>query len=190
MRGTYARARVVVIRYTVARTLLWTGGIGAAAGAALPPQLLDRGQGALLGAGLCAVGLLLGLLPRLRWHLRQAEAAQRTSYAVTLEPPQETRRRFARGTALTWLVGICATGALGLVAGPAAGLLVFGYGLGVLLNAWRLARYERSHELLLWAATDDGRLLRRRSRLTPFTQTGPAADKVRPVVRGAAPTRR
>jgi hypothetical protein len=51
---------------------------------------------------------------------------------------------------------------------------------------WLQAHWERTHETLLWARTEDGRLLGRRSRIGSLALTGPAAGYVRPVVRGAA----
>ncbi|SEL10356.1 hypothetical protein [Streptacidiphilus jiangxiensis] len=183
LRGTYARARVVVVREAVARTLMWIGAVGALAGL-LIPSLTGLGLGALIGAGLFVLGLLVGLLQRRRWFAVQAAAAEKAAFAVTLEPPHETRQRLARGHALWLLIGIGATAALGVVAGPAAGLGVLGYGVGMLLSALRLARWERREEKLLWARTDDGRLFGRRSAVAEFVTTGPAGGNVKAVVHG------
>ncbi|MBC3842595.1 hypothetical protein GXW82_27695 [Streptacidiphilus sp. 4-A2] len=185
MRGTYARARVVVIRGAIARTLMWAGLVGALAGL-LEPAVTGRGRGALIGAGLFVLAALLGLLLRRRWYARRAREATKAAFAVTLEPPHETRLRMARMNAWWLLGGMAATCALGLVAGPAAGLLVLGYGVGVQSAAGLLARWERAHETLLWARTEDGRLLGRRGRISDFAFTGPAAGNVGPVVRRAA----
>jgi hypothetical protein len=85
-----------------------------------------------------------------------------------------------------WLLGgAAATCALGLVAGSAAGMLVLGYGVGLQLATWLLVRWEHRQETLLWSRTEDGRLLGRRSRISDFACTGPAAGNVRPVVRAA-----
>ena len=85
-----------------------------------------------------------------------------------------------------WLLGgAAATCALGLVAGSAAGMLVLGYGVGLQVACLLLARWERRSQTLLWARTEDGRLLGRRSRISEFAFTGPAAGNVRPVVRAA-----
>lgn len=188
MRGTYALARVVVIRGTVARALLWIGLVGALAGMLLP-GLTGHRRGLELGAGLLVLGVLVGLLHRRRWYAGRNAAAEKAGFAVTVEPAQETRQRLVRGTALTVLVGMGATSALGLLAGPAAGMLVFGLGLGIQGAIWLSARWEHKHETLVWARTEDGRLLGRRSRIAPFATTGPAAGQVRPVVRGAASRR-
>jgi hypothetical protein len=189
MRGTYALARVVVVRGTVARALLWIGVVGALAGLAVP-SLTGRGRGLLLGAALGLLAAVLGLLQRRNWFMGMTRAAEKAAFAVTLEPPQETRRRLARGTALALLVGMSATSGLGLLGGAAAGLLVFGYGLGMQCAVWLMARREQVTETLVWARTEDGRLLGRRSRIAPFATTGPAAGQVRhPVVRGAAARR-
>ncbi|QMU75277.1 hypothetical protein GXW83_05385 [Streptacidiphilus sp. PB12-B1b] len=185
MRGTYARARVVVIRGAVARALMWAGLVGAAAGL-LEPTLTGRRHGGLIGIGLFVLAALGGLLGRRRWYARRAREAAKAPFAVTLEPPRETRLRMARMNSLWLLLGAMLTCALGLVAGPAAGLLVFGYGFGMQLAVWSQARWERAHETLLWARTEDGRLLGRRSRIGELAFTGPAAGYVRPVVRGAA----
>lgn len=184
MRGTYALARVVVIRGTVARTLMWIGLVGAVAGLAVP-SLTGRRHGLLIGAAALLLAALVGLLQRRRWYGARARTMEKAGFAVTMEPPAQTRARLARGNALWLLVGMSATSALGLVGAPAAGMLVFGYGLGLQLAVWLLARWERKHETLLWARTEDGRLLGRRSRIGAFASTGPAAGLVRPVVRGA-----
>ncbi|MEY9876443.1 hypothetical protein ABH931_005953 [Streptacidiphilus sp. MAP12-33] len=183
LRGTYARARVVVLRETVARTLMWTGAVGAVAGL-LIPDLAGLGRGSVIGAGLFVLGLVAGLLQRRRWFAAQAAAAEKAAFAVTLEPPDETRRRLARGHALGLLIGIPVTTALGVLAGPAAGLAVLGYGVGLRLAALRLARWERREEKLLWARTEDGRLFGRRGALGGFVTTGPAAGNVKAVVHG------
>ena len=184
MRGTYARARVVVIRGALARTLIWIGLIGALVGLVVP-TMTGHKRGGLIGAGLFVLAALLGLLLRRRWYARRAVDAGKAAFAVTLESPHETRVRMARMNAW-WLVGgTIATCALGLVAGPAAGMLVLGYGLGLLLAVRLLARWERRSQTLLWARTEDGRLLGRRSRISEFAFTGPAAGNVRPVVRAA-----
>jgi hypothetical protein len=185
MRGTYALARVVVIRGAVARTLLWIGAIGALAGL-LVPSLTGRRHGLMLGAALFVLAALAGLLQRRRWYATRARAAEKAAFAITLEPAQATRRRLARDNSLWLLVGAGATCALGLLGGPAAGLLVLGYGSGLLLAVGLLARWERGNETLVWARTEDGRLLGRRRGIAAFASTGPAAGKVRPVVRGAA----
>ncbi|MEZ0093423.1 hypothetical protein [Streptacidiphilus sp. EB129] len=185
MRGTYALARVVVIRGAVARTLLWIGTVGVLAGL-LVPSLTGRTHGLLLGAGLFVLAALAGLLQRRRWYAAKARSAEKAAFAITLEPPQATRHRLARDNALWLLVGSGAVCALGLLGGPAAGLAVLGYGAGMLLAVALLARRERRTETLFWARTDDGRLLARRSRIGAFASTGPAAGQVRPVVRGAA----
>jgi hypothetical protein len=183
LRGTYARARVVVVRGTVARTVMWSGAVGAVAGL-LIPSLTGLGRGALIGAGLFVVGLATGVLQRRRWFAAQAAAATKAAFAVTLEPPHETRQRLARGHALGLLVGISVTAALGVVAGPAAGLGVLGYGVGMQASALLLARWERREEKLLWARTDDGRLFGRRGAMGEFVTTGPAGGNVRAVVHG------
>jgi len=184
MRGTYARARVVVIRGAFARTLMWAGAVGLLAGL-LEPTLTGRRRGGLIGVGLFVLAALVGLLLRSRWYARHAREAGKAAFAVTLEPPHETRLRMVRMNAW-WLVGgAAATCALGLVAGSAAGEAVLGYGVGVQASALLLARWERKHETLLWARTEDGRLLGRRSRISDFAFTGPAAGNVRPVVRAA-----
>ena len=183
LRGTYARARVVVIRGAVARTMMWIGAVGAVAGL-LIPGLTGLGRGVLLGAGLFVVGLVVGLLQRRRWFAARAAAAGKAAFAVTLEPPHETRKRLARGHALWLLVGISVTAALGVVAGPAAGLGVLGYGVGLQLSVLLLARWERREEKLLWARTDDGRLLGRRGTVGEFVTTGPSAGNVKAVVHG------
>jgi hypothetical protein len=92
----------------------------------------------------------------------------------------------ARMNGVWLLVGMVVICGLGLVAGSAAGMLVLGYGFGLQLAVWLLARWERKNETLLWARTEDGRLLGRRSRIGALASTGPAAGYVRPVVRGAA----
>ncbi|MEZ0065294.1 hypothetical protein ABIA32_001290 [Streptacidiphilus sp. MAP12-20] len=183
LRGTYARARVVVIMGTVARTLMWIGAVGALCGL-LIPSLTGLGRGALIGAGLFVVGVLAGALQRRRWYAGRARDAGKAAFAITLEPPQETRQRLARGHALWLLIGISATAALGVVAGPAAGLAVLGYGLGVQVGALALARWERREEKLLWSRTDDGRLLGRRGKVGDFVTTGPAAGNVKAIVHG------
>jgi hypothetical protein len=183
LRGTYARARVVVVRETVARTVMWIGAVGAVTGL-LIPSLTGLGRGALIGAGMFVVGLPAGLLLRRRWFAARAAAATKAAFAVTLEPPHETRRRLARGHALWLLIGISVTAVLGVVAGPAAGLGVLGYGVGLQLSAMLLRRWERREEKLLWARTDDGRLFGRRSKLGGFVTTGPAAGNVKAVVHG------
>ncbi len=188
MRGTYARARVVVVRGTVARTLMWIGLVGALAGL-LEPTLTGSRRGAYLGAALFVLALLAGLLGRVRWYAGRARSAEKAAFAITLEPPQETRRRMARMNGLWLLGGMIVTCGLGLLAGPAAGLLVLGYGVGLQFAVWLQARWEHGHETLLWARTEDGRLLGRRSRIGAFASTGPAAGSVRPVVRGAAARR-
>ena len=185
MRGTYALARVVVIRGAVARTLMWIGAVGAVAGV-LVPSLTGLRRGALLGAALFVLAALVGLFQRRRWYAARARAAEKAAFAVTMEPPHETRLRLARTNALWLFGGMAAACALGLLGGPAAGLLVLGYGFGVQLAVWLLARWERTHETLVWARTEDSRLLGRRSRIGAFATTGPAAGLVRPVVRGAA----
>jgi hypothetical protein len=76
------------------------------------------------------------------------------------------------------------------VAGPLPGMALTGLGLGLLLSVRRLARFERSHEVLLWARTDDGWLLGPRDRAGSWSSTGPAAGSVRPVVRPARAGRR
>ncbi|WP_052434444.1 hypothetical protein [Streptacidiphilus melanogenes] len=183
LRGTYARARVVVVRGTVARTLMWIGAVGALAGL-LIPSLTGLGRGMSVGAALFVAGLAAGLLQRRRWFAARAAAATKAAFAVTLEPPQETRQRLARGHALWLLVGIGVTAALGVLAGPAAALGVLGYGLGVQLSVLLLARWEHREEKLLWARTDDGRLFGRRAAVGEFVTTGPAAGKVKAVVHG------
>jgi len=184
MRGTYALARVVVIRGAMARTLMWIGAVGAVAGL-IVPSLTGRAHGALLGGGLFVLAALAALLQRRRWYAARARAAAKAAFAITVEPPKETRPRLARANALGLLGGMAATCALGLLGGPAAGLLVLGYGLGLLLAAALLARWERAHRTVLWARTEDGRLFGRRSRIGAFATTGPAAGQVRPVVHGA-----
>ncbi|MFC1416993.1 hypothetical protein [Streptacidiphilus cavernicola] len=189
MRGTYALARVVVIRGTVARTLLWIGAVGAVAGLAVP-SLTGRRHGALVGLAAFVVFALVGLLQRYRWYTARANTLERAPFAVTTEPPIETRHRLARGNSLWLLVGMSTTAALGLLGGPAAGMLVLGYGVGLFCATQLLARWERGHETLVWARTEDGRLLGRRSRIAPFSATGPAAGQVRrPVVKGAGRAR-
>lgn len=184
MRGTYALARVVVIRGAVARTLLIIGTVGAVCGLVVP-SLTGRSNGALYGAAALLLAALVGLLQRARWYAARARTLEKAAFAVTLEPPAQTRARLARGDALWLLVGMAATSALGLLGGPAAGMLVFGYGLGLLGATALLARWERTRETLLWSRTEDGRLLGRRSRIGAFASTGPAAGLVRPVVHGA-----
>ena len=184
MRGTYARARVVVIRGAFARTLMWAGAVGLLAGL-LEPTMTGRRRGGLIGVGLFVLAALLGLLLRRRWYARRAREAGKAAFAVTLEPPHETRVRMARMNAWWLLGGAAATCALGLVAGSAAGMLVLGYGVGLQVACLLLARWERRQEMLLWARTEDGRLLGRRSRISDFAFTGPAAGNVRPVVRAA-----
>jgi hypothetical protein len=176
---------VVVIRGAIARTLMWIGLVGVAAGL-LEPTLTGRRRGGLIGIGLFAVAALCGLLLRRRWYARRAREADKAAFAITLEPPRDTRLRLARMNSLWLLVGMAVTCGLGLVAGPAAGLLVLGYGVGLQLAVWLQAHWERTHETLLWARTEDGRLLGRRSRIGSLALTGPAAGYVRPVVRGAA----
>jgi len=188
MRGTYARARVVVIRGAVARVWMWAGLVGALAGL-LEPSLAGRVRGAELGGGLFVLAALTGLLQRLRWYAGRAASAEKAAFAITLEPPKQTRLRLARMDSLWLLCGMVATCALGLLGGPAAGLAALGYGVGVELAVWRLARWERRNEKLLWARTEDGRLLGRRSRIGGFAFTGPAAGTVRPVVKGAGRAR-
>ncbi len=189
MRGTYALARVVVIRGTVARTLLWIGLVGAAAGMVIP-SLTGRRHGLMIGAAAFVLFALVGLLQRARWYAKRARTLEKAPYAVTTEPPAETRLRLARSNALWLLVGMSATCAAGLAGGPAAGMLVFGYGFGLFCATRLLARWERRHETLVWARTEDGRLLGRRGRIAPFAATGPAAGQVRrPVVKGAGRTR-
>ncbi|WP_037605525.1 hypothetical protein [Streptacidiphilus rugosus] len=183
LRGTYARARVVVIRGTVARTLMWIGAAGAVAGL-LVPSLTGLGRGAVIGAGLFVVCGLVGLLQRRRWYAGRARQAEKAAFAITLEPPHETRQRLARGHALWLLVGISVTSALGVLAGPAAGLAVLGYGVGLQLAAMSLGRWERREEKLLWSRTDDGRLLGRRGKVGDFVTTGPAAGNVKAIVHG------
>ncbi|MFC1414674.1 hypothetical protein ACEZCY_36285 [Streptacidiphilus sp. N1-12] len=190
MRGTYALARVVVVRGAVARTLLWIGLVGAVAGL-IVPSLTGVRRGLMIGAAAFVLFTLIGLLQRFRWYGGRAKAVEKAAFAVTLEPPAETRQRLARGHALWLVVGMSLTSALGLTAGPAAGMLVFGYGFGLFCATRLQARWERSHETLLWARTEDGRLLGRRSRIGAFAGTGPAAGQVRrPVVRGAGRVRR
>jgi hypothetical protein len=183
LRGTYARARVVVIRGTVARTLMWIGAIGALTGL-LIPSLTGLGWGLLIGVGLFVAGAVIGLLQRRRWFAARARSAEKAGFAITLEPPQETRQRLARGHALWLLVGISLTSALGVVAGPAAALAVLGYGVGIQLAALSLARWERREEKLLWSRTDDGRLLGRRRDVADFVTTGPVAGNVKAIVHG------
>jgi hypothetical protein len=185
MRGTYALARVVVIRGTVARTLLWIGLVGAVAGLVVP-SLTGLRRGSLVGVAAFVLFTLVGLLQRYRWYAARARTPEKAAFAVTMEPPVETRHRLARGNALWLLIGMAVTCALGLVGGPAAGLLVLGYGFGLFCATRLQARWERSHETLLWARTEDGRLLSRRGRIGAFVWTGPAAGQVRrPVVKGA-----
>ena len=184
MRGTYALARVVVVRSAVARTLMWIGLVGTLAGL-LEPTMTGRRRGGLLGVGLFVLAALLGLLLRRRWYARQAREAAKAAFAVTLEPPHETRLRLARMNVAWLLGGMAATCGLGLVAGSAAGMLVLGYGVGLFLAALLLTRWEHQQQTLLWARTEDGRLLGRRSRINGFAFTGPAAGNVRPVVRAA-----
>ncbi len=162
---------------------MWIGAVGALAGLPIP-SLTGLGRGALIGAALFVVGLAVGLLQRRRWFAARAAAATKAAFAVTLEPPHETRQRLARGHALWLLIGISATAALGVLAGPAAALGVLGYGLGVQAAVLRLARWERREEKLLWARTDDGRLFGRRASVGDFVTTGPAAGQVRTVVHG------
>ena len=188
MRGTYARARVVVLRGAVARMLMWIGLVGALAGL-LEPSFSGRKRGLLLGAGLFVLAALVGLLQRQRWYARRAASAEKAAFAITLEPPRETRLRLARMHAVWLLVGMVLTCGLGLAGGPAAGMLVLGYGVGLQLAVWLLARWERRRERVLWARTEDGRLLGRRSRIGEFAFTGPAGGTVRPVVRGAGRAR-
>ena len=76
-----------------------------------------------------------------------------------------------------------------IAADPAAGMAVFGYGFGLFVATRLTARWERANETLIWAHTEDARLLGRRSRIAPFATTGPAAGQVRPVVKGAARSR-
>lgn len=185
MRGTYARARVVVIRGAMARMLMWIGLVGVLAGL-LEPTLTGRRRGGLIGVGLFVLAALCGALLRRRWFARRAREAGKAPFAITLEPPHDTRLRLARMNGLWLLGGMIVTCGLGLVAGSAAGMLVLGYGFGLQLAVWSQARWERVHETLLWARTEDGRLLGRRGRIGELAFTGPAAGNVRPVVRGAA----
>ncbi|MHA6760435.1 hypothetical protein [Streptacidiphilus sp. PAMC 29251] len=190
MRGTYALARVVVIRGAVARTLLWIGLVGAVAGLIIP-SLTGRQRGVEIGAAAGVLFVLIGLLQRYRWYAGRARTLEKAAFAVTLEPPAETRHRLARGHSIWLLVGMSATSALGVAGGPAAGMAVFGYGLGLFLATRLQARWEHKHETLVWARTEDSRLLGRRSRIGAFAATGPAAGQVRrPVVRGAGSVRR
>jgi hypothetical protein len=189
MRSAYALARVTVVRAAVARSLLWTGVLGGVAGAFIP-ALVPLGTGASVGGGLGAAALAYGLLRRAGWWRQQAEAARKAPFAATVEPPRQTRWRHLRSNGPRVLAGLVLVTALGLVAGPAAGLAVTGLGLGLLLSVWRLSRWQRSHELLLWVPTDAGWLLGRGRNPAPWSTTGPAAGSVRPVVHPAGAARR
>jgi hypothetical protein len=188
MRGTYALARVVVIRATVARTLLWIGVVGMLAGL-LIPSVTGRRHGVMIGAAAGLLAALAGLLLRSRWYRARIAAADKAAFAVTLEPPQATRRRLARDNALGLLIGMIVVCAAAVAAAPAAGMVVFGYGFGLFVATRLTARWERVNETLVWARTEDARLLGRRSRIGPFATTGPAGGQVRPVVKGASRTR-
>ncbi|MFJ6214547.1 hypothetical protein ACIQGZ_14615 [Streptomyces sp. NPDC092296] len=181
VRGSYALARVTVVRAAVARSLLWIGVVGAAAGVLLP-SLVPRVPAALVGAGLFVVGVVYGVVHRRGWWHSRAAAAQRAGFTVTVEPARLTRRRQVRDCGLLHLAGLLVLAGSGFAAGPAAGLGVAGLGVGLLLSVRRLVRWERAHEVLLWARTDDGWLLGRRGATGAWSSTGPAAGRVRPVV--------
>ncbi len=189
MRGPYALARVTVVRGAVARSLLWTGVLGAAAGALLP-ALVPRLPAALAGAGLFLAAAVYGAVRRRAWWRDRAATAQRAPFTVTVEPARLTRRRHSADNGLRILGGLALLAGAGLAVGPAAGMAVAGLGAGLLLSVRRLARWERGREVLLWASTDDGWLLGRRSATGPWSSTGPAAGRVRPVVRPAGGARR
>jgi hypothetical protein len=185
MRGSYALARVTAVRAATARALLWTGAVGAPVSLALPVLPLRETRAAELGAGLLVLGVLLGALHRRRWYATKTSQAERAPFAVTLEPPELTRRRLARANVWRIWVGMGLAIVSGLAAGPALGMFVFGLGLGVLIATALQARRERRTETLTWSRTEDGRLLGRRTKIGAFATTGPAAGKVRPVVRPA-----
>ncbi|MFC5909432.1 hypothetical protein ACFP3V_19710 [Streptacidiphilus monticola] len=176
-RGTYARARVVVVRDAAVRPLLWVGVVGVLAGL-LIPSLTGRVRGLLLGCALLVLACAVAALGRSTWYRRRAAAAERAAFAVTLEPPHLTRLRLRRVSAWIVLVGCILVCGLGVVGGAAAGLLVLGWAAGLWLQTRVLARWERKHECLLWTPSEDGRRPR-----GPFVTTGPAADRVRPVVK-------
>ncbi|WP_377271018.1 hypothetical protein [Peterkaempfera sp. SMS 1(5)a] len=189
MRGPYALARVTVVRAAVARAMVWTGVLGAVAGA-LVPTLVPRLPATVAGAGLFVAAAVYGAVRRRAWWRSRAAAAQRAPFTVTVEPARLTRRRHSADNGLRMLAGLLVLAGAGLAAGPAAGMAVAGLGAGLLLSVRRLARWERSREVLFWASTDDGWLLGRRSATGPWSSTGPAAGRVRPVVRPAGSARR
>jgi hypothetical protein len=191
MRGSYALARVSVVRGTTARALLWTGAVGGAVSLAVPVLVhpLREPRGLWLGAALLVLGAVGGALHRRRFYGARAAAAERAAFAVTLEPAALTRRRLARANLPRVWLGVAVVIASGLVAGPALGMLVAGLGLGVLCSVGLQLRRERRTETLTWARTEDGRLLGRRAGIGSFASTGPAAGRVRPVVRPAGARR-
>ncbi|WP_380585223.1 hypothetical protein [Streptacidiphilus monticola] len=159
------------------RPLLWVGVVGVLAGL-LIPSLTGRVRGLLLGCALLVLACAVAALGRSTWYRRRAAAAERAAFAVTLEPPHLTRLRLRRVSAWIVLVGCILVCGLGVVGGAAAGLLVLGWAAGLWLQTRVLARWERKHECLLWTPSEDGRRPR-----GPFVTTGPAADRVRPVVK-------